>query len=60
MKEKKGERDVFGLKQQQERDSFSSVFYYWIDLWFGSPNVYVIMFFLYSQTEFPLYMAEDA
>jgi len=60
MKEKKGERDVFGLKQQQERDSFSFVFYYWIDLWFGSPNVYVIMFFLYSQTKFPLYMAEDA
>jgi len=28
-KEKKGERDGFGLKPQKERDSFSFVCYYW-------------------------------
>lgn len=39
-KEKKGERHGFGLKPQQERDSFSSVFNYLIDLWFGSPNAW--------------------
>lgn len=38
-KGKKGERDGFGLKPQQERDSFSFVINYLIDLWFGSPNV---------------------
>jgi hypothetical protein len=57
-KEKKGERDGFGLKPQQESDSFSFVCYYLLVIsliWFTQCLCHHVL--LSSHNESPLYKA---